>query len=356
MKRCLYSNFIAITNYRNKNAFLVYYDDIKEAHQKYADAINVDYVLFEGTTNNYNLPLYEQINLAKYINGEALLQEYDEIFYIDFDIIPNTSINCFRRWDLQSHIPIKATIDFDCYPSAQQYIDHINQVKFNTELEEYNTISRQFNEEQDKILKRYDKLTQQYWRGISDDSYHGRPWSEETRPKQFEEELGLDWWYKKHDFDINLVNRPMKTFKENFIEINTPSPDTIQPWDDIVKYAAADVLTTTPILYNTGVMGFSRNTFKDLNIINRIEEFKNKIKRFIKSEKWPEFITRHIDFNNEVLFSYCADKVNIKHIPDSWNYFVDWDSGVIEVEQSSSFEDCKFRHYLNKNFEKQWPT
>ena len=47
MKRCLYSNFIAITNYRNKNAFLVYYDDIKEAHQKYADAINVDYVLFE---------------------------------------------------------------------------------------------------------------------------------------------------------------------------------------------------------------------------------------------------------------------------------------------------------------------
>ena len=44
-------------------------------------------------------------------------------------------------------------------------------------------------------------------------------------------------------------------------------------------------------------------TFKDLNIINRIEEFKNKIKRFIKSEKWPEFITRHIDFNNEVLFS-----------------------------------------------------
>ena len=80
MKRCLYSNFIAITNYRNKNAFLVYYDDIKEAHQKYADAINVDYVLFEGTTNNYNLPLYEQINLAKYINGEALLQEYDEIF------------------------------------------------------------------------------------------------------------------------------------------------------------------------------------------------------------------------------------------------------------------------------------
>ena len=82
-----------------------------------------------------------------------------------------------------------------------------------------------------------------------------------------EEELGLDWWYKKHDFDINLVNRPMKTFKENFIEINTPSPDTIQPWDDIVKYAAADVFTTTPILDNTGVMGFSRNTFKDLNII-----------------------------------------------------------------------------------------
>ena len=57
MKRCIYSNFIKITDYRNKNAFVIYYDLIKEAHQQYAQDINVDYILFEKIKNNYNLPL-----------------------------------------------------------------------------------------------------------------------------------------------------------------------------------------------------------------------------------------------------------------------------------------------------------
>ena len=43
MKRCLYSIYVPLENYRNKyKPFQKYYSNIINAHTKYAKAINVD--------------------------------------------------------------------------------------------------------------------------------------------------------------------------------------------------------------------------------------------------------------------------------------------------------------------------
>ena len=49
------------------------------------------------------------------------------------------------------------------------------------------------------------------------------------------------------------------------------------------------------------------------------------------------------------------NNVPVRDIGESWNYFVDWKS-IITDTYYNEFETCRFRHYLNKNFEKQWPT
>jgi hypothetical protein len=59
-----------------------------------------------------------------------------------------------------------------------------------------------------------------------------------------------------------------------------------------------------------------------------------------------------------------ANNVPVKDIGRDWNYFVDWNSilivgplrlGPLYSPSHDEFDTCKFRHYLNKNFEKQWP-
>lgn len=325
MKRCIYSNYIEIKNYRNKQLFSLYVDEIKQAQQSYANSIGVDYILFDKITETFNLPLYEQVNIAKYTHAKYLLQEYEEVLYLDFDIIPNTNDNFFEVFNLQNIIPIKATVNFDCYNLVEKYNNTIEDEKYIDILEKYHN-------------------------GITDNDFHGIPWNKETRPGQFQEELGFKWFCEKNNYDIEPIYDPNR-------KIIFPSPKTIEPHHDIVKFAAVNMFTDTNCLYNTGVMGFSKNTFYQLDIIENIIQYKIELMN-TDSTKWPSYITKHIEFNNEVLFSYSLfdNQKLVEHINDEWNYFVDWDSGIFDLKQTSSFEDCKFRHYLNKNFEKQWQT
>ena len=95
-----------------------------------------------------------------------------------------------------------------------------------------------------------------------------------------------------------------------------------------------------------------------LNQLNIFDDFKNFCETItlLQSDKWPEYITNHIGINNEILFSYkmIVNEVPVREIGESWNYFVDWKSSF-NYTSHDEFETCRFRHYLNKNFEKQWP-
>ncbi len=333
-KRCVYSIYVPLQKYRNKHgAFQAYYSKIIAAHKKYADSINVDYKLFEKIpTALFHAPTYDQINFGKYHYAKELCEEYDEILYIDFDVIPNTTENFFEVFNVSEYIPVRATIPY-------------NPEMFNEIIKSY--------ELTDTAVK-HNLYVQIYYEGINDKGFHGKPWVAETYPGEFEKKYDLKWWFKLHKLD----NDPF--INEVWVKQRSQSKENINPWDDEVKYAAIDILTEgKAIFYNTGVMGFCKDILAQLNIFDDYENFCETIS-LLQSEKWPEYITKHIGINNEILFSYkmIENNVPVKDIGKDWNYFVDWQSTLLNLSTHTFHDEyatCKFRHYLNKNFDKQWP-
>ena len=331
MKRCLYSIYVPLENYRNKyKPFQKYYSNIINAHTKYAKAINVDYKLCKTLpTALFHTPTYDQINFGKYYHAKELCEEYDEILYIDFDVIPNTTENFFEVFNISDYIPVRATI-----PYNQKMADDI--------INAY--------ELADAAIK-HNECVKKYYEGINDNGFHCKPWVAETYPGEFEEKYDLKWWFKLNKMEDDPFINEVWTGQLPY------NKENIRPWSDEVKYAAIDILTEgKAIFYNTGVMGFCKDTLNQLNIFDDYENFCDTI-TLLQSDKWPEYITNHIGINNEVLFSYkmIENNVPVRDIGGSWNYFVDWKSSFNHTSYDE-FETCRFRHYLNKNFEKQWPT
>ena len=53
------------------------------------------------------LTTYNIVNFYKIHLLYKLAQEYDEVLYLDFDVVPMKSDNFFERWDLSKGIAIK---------------------------------------------------------------------------------------------------------------------------------------------------------------------------------------------------------------------------------------------------------
>ena len=99
-----------------------------------------------------------------------------------------------------------------------------------------------------------------------------------------------------------------------------------------------------------------------LIVVKKIESTYNKapdiqakiLKQLIKKAKSTKFGRDH-NFSNIFSHTDFRNNVPVRDIGGSWNYFVDWKSYFIHTSHDE-FETCRFRHYLNKNFKKQWPT
>jgi hypothetical protein len=343
MKRCLYSIYVpvggclALENYKNKfEAFQKYYSNIIESHKKYADSINVDYKLFEKIpTALFHAPTYDQINFCKYHYAKELCEEYDEILYIDFDVIPNTTENFFEVFNVSEYIPVRATIPYN--PELINEIINLYDLAH--------------------VVIKHNLYVRKYYEGITDKGFHGKPWVAETYPGEFQKKYDLKWWFKLNKIEDDPFIDEVWVAESSKININ--------PRDDEVKYAAIDILTEgKAIFYNTGVMGFCKDTLDQLNIFDDYEDYEKFCETIshVQSENWPEYITNHIGINNEVLFSYKMIKNNVpvKDIGSEWNYYVDWKSTLLNLHNHTfhyddEYETGKFRHYLNKNFDKEWP-
>ena len=91
------------------------YSKLKQAHQKYADKIGVEYKIFEYDekykkyydffrTNYPEINEYSIVNFYKIYLMYELAEKYDEILYLDFDVIPLTNESFFDTWDLSKGI------------------------------------------------------------------------------------------------------------------------------------------------------------------------------------------------------------------------------------------------------------
>jgi hypothetical protein len=82
---------------QKKQSFAEYKDRIKTVQQDYAKICNADYILFNTTNTSYI-----DIQFEKLFKLEEMVQEYDEVLYLDFDVIPYTKVNFFDMFDLDT--------------------------------------------------------------------------------------------------------------------------------------------------------------------------------------------------------------------------------------------------------------
>jgi hypothetical protein len=103
------------TNFNTKEEFLNNYAELVDCKKKYADNIDVKFVLFEedyafkNFKENYNikypfLTTYNIINFYKIHLLYEISKTYDEILYLDFDVVPLTKENFFDVWNFNNGI------------------------------------------------------------------------------------------------------------------------------------------------------------------------------------------------------------------------------------------------------------
>ena len=77
------------------NQFKKYKEQIIANHQDYAKLCGADYKLFTDVESNYDVIQFQKISMIK-----KLAQEFDEVLYLDFDVITNTRLSFFEHFDL----------------------------------------------------------------------------------------------------------------------------------------------------------------------------------------------------------------------------------------------------------------
>jgi len=78
-----------------RGQFKKYKDQLEEAQRKYADTCGAEYQLIDPTNTNYN-----KIQLEKLFLLEDFCKYYDEVLYLDFDVVPITNQSFFETFDL----------------------------------------------------------------------------------------------------------------------------------------------------------------------------------------------------------------------------------------------------------------
>ena len=103
------------------NAFKKHYKKLIDCKRHYANTINADFIMFEQAQYQsfeknfkYDFPEltgYEIINFYKIHLLYELSKKYDEILYLDFDVIPLTNESFFNAWDLSKGICVYSNND-----------------------------------------------------------------------------------------------------------------------------------------------------------------------------------------------------------------------------------------------------
>ena len=250
---------------------------IIDNHLKYADICNADYYPFELPHAEWPDSDYNNANWSKYGYAEELAHDYEQILFIDFDVLIETEENIFGQYNWNQGVLVRKMIEYDL-EKIMLYIAECERAELYTEI------------------------------GDSDVSTA---------------------------FSLPTTGYTL--------------PDDFTPKSDIVKLAGADSIRPRSDLFNTGVMGFTPKTIADLDIFHPSTPF-NDVTDFYPelhtSEVWPDWITKHIDKNNEMLFSARVN--NYIDIGDKWNHLVDWQSDVENIWDIPKSNNPNFLHYVTK--------
>lgn len=120
------NNFI-YSDENKKNKFQIYKDRLIECKNQYAEKIKCNFVMETDEENLndfvekyklYFLSKFDKINFYKIYLFYKYAENYDNILYLDFDVVPNTDENFFEVHDLTQGLYIK---------TSNKLVDKINQ-------------------------------------------------------------------------------------------------------------------------------------------------------------------------------------------------------------------------------------
>ncbi len=87
-----------------------YFDRLVHNKQQYAQKIGVDFKFYHNTMKDFEINAgfdFAKVNLYKHHRMAELANEYDEVMYVDMDVVFNTDENIFEALDLSKGIHIK---------------------------------------------------------------------------------------------------------------------------------------------------------------------------------------------------------------------------------------------------------
>ncbi len=103
MKRIIFSLYTddlaehASASNEKRLAFKKYASQLDDVKQRYAKSVGADYKLFKPDSTSY-----DNIQFQKLIKFEELAQDYDEILYLDYDVVPIRNESFFEHHDLNT--------------------------------------------------------------------------------------------------------------------------------------------------------------------------------------------------------------------------------------------------------------
>ena len=111
-------------NIKNTNKFKSHYNFLRNRQIEYSKKIKTDYILFENDNmwkdykkhfnnkfpfiSNYNIVNFYKIHLMY-----ELTKRYEEVLYLDFDVVPITSENIFTYFDINKGIACRVNHEKD---------------------------------------------------------------------------------------------------------------------------------------------------------------------------------------------------------------------------------------------------
>ena len=104
----IYTKITDTTKKRSHNSiqFEKHFHRLRDGLKNYAEICNADFKLLTPDSTNY-----DDLNIYKIEQWEKFCDEYDRVLYLDFDVIPNTNINIFEKFDFNKFITHFIPID-----------------------------------------------------------------------------------------------------------------------------------------------------------------------------------------------------------------------------------------------------
>lgn len=289
MKRIIYSIYIDIPkdlldeqppykgetedkNQKAKREFAENRDWLLQKQKDYAESIGVEYRHYSYDQKyidlqkwyNDNFPYiteYNIINFYKIHLMYELAKEYDEILYLDLDVVPITKKNFFNVWDLSQGIAIRK-----------------NQAYSSTEL--------------------------------------------------------------------GHIQKEQKHFKKRGERVHSIRSPKAKWWNSLALCSEYDTPTRNPGVYNTGIVGATKEMLKQLDYFGDFEEILETM-TYLKEDEfsmWPEFAQAMFGWDNETIWGFktIINQVPTIELSDFWHLHYDESSPI------SKFT-CLI-HVINKEF------